>query len=449
MKDFSIGSKYVAGFSWGNTTAMTRWNHVFNKKVFSNFTFTYSRYRFNTYQKDEETDINPSFAAQSSLEYSSGIRDLSIKADIDYLPSPAHFVKAGFAAILHRYHPGITYHFEKDSFNTINRTLGNLPIDTREYDVYIEDDIKLSARMKANIGVRVSTLSMKDKNFTTVQPRLNWLYKLNHKWSMKASYGIMNQFIHLLTNNTMGLPTDLWVPVTERVPPQTSHQFSAGTSYSHDKSLEASMEVYYKSLKNVIEYGDKSGFGNTTYSWEEMLEIGTGKAYGIELFVQKRKGKVTGLASYALSRSVRKFANINEGKEFPFKYDRRHEVKFAVVWQPSARFECGANWFFSTGRAITLPVSYYYDPYTGQYTDVFESRNNSRMPAYHRLDLSMKFIKHKRKYTRTWVVSAYNAYNRFNPFFRYKTYEGADNKIVYEDVAVFPFLPSISYQFKF
>ncbi|HEX6192379.1 MAG TPA: TonB-dependent receptor plug domain-containing protein, partial [Chitinophagaceae bacterium] len=443
-------SKYEAGFSWGNTTAMARWNHVFHKKLFSNFTFTYSRYRFKTMLMDEQKGVSPSVSYKTDQRYFSGIQDWSLKGDFDYLPSPDHFVKAGFALILHKYNPGITNHFARDSFNAINSSYGNQSLYSSEYDGYIEDDIRLSARMKANIGLRFSAFALKDKVFPALQPRANLLYKLNDKWSLKGTYGMMNQFIHLLTNTTVGLPTDLWVPVTKNVPPQVSHQGSAGLSYSYDRSVEFSVEAYYKSMKNVIEYGDRSGFSNSTYSWEEIVETGKGRTYGVEWLFQKKKGKVTGMASYTLSRSTRQFENINDGNEFPYKYDKRHEVKLSVVWRPSRRFECGANWFFSTGNAITLPASYYYNPNTGQYIDIYDHRNNSRMPNYHRMDVSMKFIKEKRKYTRTWLLSMYNVYNRLNPFFRYKTYtDWPENKIYFEDVTVFPFLPSISYQFKF
>ena len=443
------GSKYEAGLTWGNATALTRWNHVFSKKMFSNFTLTYSRYKFKTNDLSEEKRSDPAFNFHENITYFSGIQDWSIKGDIDFLPTPNHFIKLGFDVILHKYDPGISHFSQKDSFITVNKQLGNQVLNSTEYDAYIEDDIKISDRIKANMGVRFSAFALSSKTFTSLQPRVNLLYKLDNKWNLKSSYGSMSQFIHLLTNGNVGLPTDLWVPVTERVPPQRSQQFSAGASYSHDRSLEFSMEAYYKTMKNVIEYGERSGFNNTTYGWEELLETGKGKAYGVEWLVQKKKGKITGLASYTLSRSTRQFANINDGKAFPFKYDRRHEVKAAILWQRSERFHVSANWFYLTGSAVTMPSSYYYDPFTGMYTDVYTSRNESRMPDYHRLDVSMKFIKQKRKYTRTWVLSIYNVYNRLNPFYRYKDYVYPDNKIVFRDVTIFPFLPSVSYQFKF
>jgi hypothetical protein len=446
-EDFS-DKKNDAALSWGNTTAQARWNHEFSKKMFSNFTLTYSRYRFSTSGSIEEKEAGLDNFREADL-YFSGVHDWAIKADIDYLPAPEHFIKTGFALTLHKYDPGILRHSLRDSLQNYSIEYGNQSLYTHEYDAYIEDDIKLSAKMKANAGVRMSMFAVNRRRFFSLQPRVNWLYKLNGKWNLKASYSKMNQYLHLLTNSSVSLPTDLWVPVTEHIPPQTSHQLAGAVSYSYDKSLEFSMEVYYKSLKNVIEYGDRAGFRSNTYGWEQILETGTGTAYGVEWLVQKKKGKITGLASYTFSRSLRHFDNLNDGKSYPFKYDRPHELKMAAVWQSSKRFEASANWIFITGTAVTLPSSYYYDPYTQEYIDVYASRNNERMPNYHRLDVSMKFIKQKRKYLRTWVLSVYNVYNRLNPFMRYKAYASTDRKIEFEDVTAFPFLPSISYQFKF
>ncbi len=442
-------STFNYGFSWGNITSLVRWNHVFNKKMFANFTFNYSRYRFNTNQEEQSNNKNQPYTYQRVQKYFSGIHDFNVKADLDYLPTLGHFVKAGFAATLHRYRPGINYIFQKDSVTRINETIDNLSLYTGEYDAYVEDDIRLSQKSKINVGMRISAFAVKNKTFYAWQPRVSWLYKLGGKWSLKAAGGIMYQYIHLLTNSNLGLPTDLWLPATEKVPPQSSKQISIGTSYSHDKSLDLSVEVYYKALNNVIEYSEGAGFGNIYNRWEDIVESGKGKTYGMEWLLQKRKGKITGLAGYTLSRSLRQFQNINDGRTFPFKYDRRHEIKLAAIWQPSPKFEVGADWIFSSGQAISMPLGYYFDPFTGRYIDIYESRNNFRMPDYHRLDVSVKFIKQKKRYLRTWILSVYNAYHRFNPFFRYKEYDYFNNKIVFKEVSVFPIVPSISYQFKF
>jgi hypothetical protein len=211
------------------------------------------------------------------------------------------------------------------------------------------------------------------------------------------------------------------------------------------------MEVYYKTMKNVIDYSEGSGFGSAYSNWEDMVELGRGKSYGVEWMLQKKQGRLTGLVSYTLGKSTREFKNINNGNPFPYKYDRRHEVKAAVMWKPNKRFEMGANWVFSTGNAISLPVAYYYDPSTQRNIDIYTARNNFRMPNYHRLDLSMRFIREKKTHQRIWTFSVYNAYNHFNPFFIYKGEDlaGNSNEIIFREFAVFPIVPSFSYQFKF
>lgn len=441
--------KNDVGFSWGNITAMARWNHVFNQKLFSNFTFTYSRYRFNTWDYYEESVSRPKSVWQEEKKYFSGIRDWGLRADIDFLPSPDHYVKAGMAATLHRYRPGVNYFFERDEVVRIDKQVDNHSLHAGELDAWIEDDIRISEKMKTNIGLRYSVFTLKEKLFSVLQPRLNWLYKFNERWTMKLAAGRMNQFIHLLTNNGLGLPTDLWLPVTQRLPPQTADQVSAAVSYNPDQSLVFSMEGFYKKLNNIIEFTDGSLFFNAYDSWEDLVETGSGKSYGLEWLAQKKKGKLTGLLSYTLSRSTRLFPNINNGKEFPFRYDRRHEVKIAAVWRPSSRFEAGINWFLSSGAAISLPYTWYYDPYTARYIDIYESRNNYRLPAYHRMDISVKFMKQKKRHLRTWVISVYNVYNKFNPFYMEATGIGNLNNLEFKATSIFPFLPSFSYQFKF
>lgn len=444
---FPSTMKTTYGFSWGNVTAMTRWNHEFNNRTFSNFTLTHSRFRFDTRTLEEYFSQTPKGNYTSDQRYASSIEDWTVKGDIDYIPIPRHFVKTGFSATLHRYQPGRNHMFYKDTVVRIDQTIVNEALTSGEFDLYIDDDIRISNRMKINAGIRFTGFAVQGKFFKTVQPRLNWLYRLNEHWQLKASAGRMNQFIHLLTNSTLGLPTDLWLPVTDKAPPQQSNQVAAGITWRPDKSIEATMEVYYKSMKNVIEYTEGASFGSAFDKWEDLIERGKGKTWGAEWFVHKKKGVLTGIVSYTLSKSIRQFEGINFGRPFPYKYDRRHEIKTGLVWQPGKFAEISANWMFSSGNAISLPTSYYYNPYRNRYIDVYTERNNSRMPSYHRLDLSIKFIQFKKKHQKSWVISIHNVYNRFNPFFRYKIQFG--DQIQFREVSVLPFMPSVAYQFKF
>jgi outer membrane receptor for ferrienterochelin and colicin len=440
--------QYSSEISWGNLTAMGRWNHVFSKQLFSNFTLTHSRYRFNLYDNEQSFGKDGKTDFESRQHYFSGIRDWTLKADFDYLPAPRHYIKTGFSATLHSYRPGVSNFYQKDSVERINTIVDNQSSLSGEYDLYLEDDIRINARFKMNAGLRMSAFGVKTTLFSSVQPRLNLLYRAAPRWTMKAAYSNMNQFIHLLTNSSIGMPTDLWLPVTERVPPQGSHQFSTGIFYRISNSMETSLEGYFKLLQNVIDYSEGYGFSNAYEPWENMVETGKGKTRGIEWMIQKTKGRFTGMLCYTFSKSDRTFHGINEGKTFPYKYDKPHEVKTSVVWQPNPKFEFSSSWIYSTGNAISLPVAYYFNPSNNSYIDIYKGRNNFRMPDYHRLDVAFKFIKEKKHYMRTWSVNIYNAYNHFNPFFRYKTFD-ENNNIVFKDVAVFPLMPSISYLFKF
>lgn len=439
----------IDGFSWGNITGMVRWNHILNKKTFSNITATYSRYKFKTGSWYEEKTDNPPFYYQESYNYYSSIRDWGIRANIDYLPSPNHFIKTGGSATFHQYHPSNNTFYQENDQVEIDEHIDFAATTSREYDAFIEDDIRLLPNMKTNIGLRLSLFDTRNKLFTALQPRFNWLYQPHTKWTLSASYSHMNQFIHLISNSSIGLPTDLWLPVTSRIPPQTARQATAGISYNCSQSVALSMEAYYKTLNNVIDYTDQTVFFNAYDNWEDKVISGSGKAYGIEWSLQKTKGKLTGIVSYTLSKSTRQFEDINHGKSFPFLFDRRHEIKMAAAWKKSPRFEAGANWLFASGRPVTLPVDSYYDPFSNELVDVYSGRNDARLPGYHRLDVSFKFIKHKKRYTRTWLISIYNAYNQFNTFYFEQIDRNDNNQVTIKAVSLFPIIPSISYQFKF
>ena len=441
--------KSSEGFSWGNITGMVRWNRVVGKKMFSNVTATYSRYKFKTINLYKEKITDPEFYYQENTIYYSSIRDWSLRTDLDYLPSPNHFIKIGGSVTFHKYQPGNSYFYQEANVVLNDTHVNYAASSSGEYDVYAEDDIRILPGMKINTGIRLSLFNAQSKLFTALQPRFSWLYLLNKRWTLSASYHEMNQFIHLLSNNNLGLPTDLWLPVTSRIPPQTARQVGVGVAYQVNQAVSLSMETYYKTMKNVIDYTDQSIFFNAYDNWEDKVTTGTGRSYGIEWSLQKTKGKLHGIASYTISKSTRQFDEINNGKAFPFLFDRRHEIKLAAIWKKTPRFEAGANWIFTSGRPITLPYDSYYDPFTGRQLDVYNGRNNVRLPAYHRLDVSVKFIKPKKHYTRTWVISIYNVYNRFNTFYLDEIRRKDDNSIGVKATSVFPVIPSVSYQFKF
>jgi hypothetical protein len=436
-----------AGLTWGNATAVARWNHLFSKKLFGNLTAHYSRYNFDI-NNEEKSKTDPNIFYK--LRYFSGIEDVSAHYDIDYLPGPNHFVKIGTGITSHYYKPGAIQAKESQPGSTgIDTLIKYQFIHATETDTYVEDDIRLSSKLKSNLGLHFTTFTVNSKTFTSLQPRLALRYLLNPDLGVKASYAQMNQYIHLLTNSGIGLPTDLWVPVTAKVPPQKSQQWATGLAYNYKNTYEVSIEGYYKKMNNIIEYAEGAGYLDANKNWEDKVEVGKGWSYGAEFFIQRKKGKTTGLIGYTLSWTNRQFENLNFGNTFPYRYDRRHDLKMAVVHKLTDRIELSADWVFGTGQAITLPVEKYMDD-NGNEIQVYQKRNGFRMANTHRLDVAATFTKVKKRYTRSWVISIYNVYNRQNPFYIYLgTTETPPYKPVFKQVSLFPIIPSISYQFKF
>ena len=436
-----------SGINWGNTTAVVRWNHEFSNKIFGNFTTDYSKYQFDVKNEEKSrTDNNDYY----KLNYFSGIKDYSIHYDLDFLPAPNHFIKFGTGITFHRYKPGAIQSKESAQGSTpVDTLLTYRFLNSKETDTYAEDDIKLSDNLKANIGLHFTTFTINDKTYTSLQPRTSVRYLLNKQLSIKASFTQMKQYIHLLTNSGIGLPTDLWVPVTQRIPEQNAYQAAAGTAYEYKNKFDITVEGYYKKMKNIIEYAEGASYLEPSGNWEDKVEIGKGWSYGAEFFVQKKTGKTTGLVGYTLSWANRQFNNLNFGNKFPYRYDRRHDLKAAVVHKISDHIELSADFVFGTGQAITLPVEKYVDN-DGREIYIYQKRNGFRMAPSHRLDAAITFTKEKKKYTRSWIISVYNLYNHKNPFY---IYLGGEYNFAYtpafKQVSLFPILPSVTYQFKF
>jgi outer membrane receptor for ferrienterochelin and colicin len=439
-------NEFRSGLKWGNATAVARWNHEFSRKLFGNLTFHFSRYNFDVFA--DERSESPSSNERYYLKYLSGIRDWSARYDVDFLPNPNHFIKAGISAVTHYYKPGAVQSKVTSAYGNEDTLIRYQFIRAKELDAYIEDDIRISPKLKANLGLHFTGFNVNKEFFTSIQPRVSMRYLINPDLSVKASYVRMNQYIHLLTNSGIGLPTDLWVPVTKKVPPQHAHQYSAGLAYNYKNAYEISIEGYYKTMQNIIEYAEGASYLNATSNWEDKVEVGKGWSYGAEFFVQKKKGKTTGMLGYTLSWTNRKFDNINNGKAFPYKYDRRHDFKIAVVHKVSNRLEFSAEWIYGTGQAITLPTEVYLESDQRE-VEVYDGRNNFRMKSYHRFDVSMKMSKKKKWGERAWIIGVYNAYSRQNPFFIYRDYDYITNQPLFKQVTLFPIIPSVTYQFKF
>ena len=468
------------GLDWGNVTSSLRWNHLFSNKLFANTTLTYSKYQFNTIYDSYSSEVTPYTTDKdtTNFNYFSGVKDYGAKFDFDYLPNPNHYIKFGLNYVYHNFYPGslVLYlsSYERDSLGVENY---QVPYDTtfnfsealesNDAFFYVEDDIKVNDQLKVNLGMHLGYFNTNNKTYYSFQPRFSSRYLINKDWSLKASYAEMQQNIHLLTGSGAGLPTDIWVPSTDSVPPQYSKQvaFAANKNFLNGL-IEVSIEGYYKTMSDLITLkpgAEIIGFDD----WKNKVDTnGIGRSYGAELFIQKKKGKTTGWIGYTLSFSERKFEGVNFGKWYPYKFDRRHDFSLVMSHEFSDNFDFGLTWVYGTGNNMTFLESRYpsvningningIDEGSVGEIEYYPTRNNLRLPAYHRLDIGLNFHKKKKWGDRTISVGAYNVYNRKNPFFlsvndKIEVQNGVPTSTrVVQQTSLFPIIPSISYKFKF
>lgn len=464
---FTTTSTDNAGLKWGNIITAFRWNSVISPKLFANLTATYSRYRFDVFNRHEQHTVPEGIDEDKVYknEYVSGIRDWAAKLDFDYIPGPNHFIRFGVNSIWHKFTPGV-YTYRSDAER--DTTIGFKPIHANEISLYAEDDIRLGNNLKINVGAHASGFNVDSHWYTSIQPRISSRYLLGNELSLKASYATMTQFIHLLTNAGLGLPTDLWVPSTARVKPQQANQWALGIAKTYKSAYEISLEGYYKTMHNLIEYKDGASFADVEKDWQDKVAVnGRGESYGAEILLQKKKGNLSGWIGYTLSWTNRQFDNLNFGKWYPYKYDRRHDLSVALTHTWNERMDFSMAWVYGTGNAFTLPKSQYEGfPNNGNYYNGFGdavggnnygtssqlnyygNRNDYRMKSYHRLDLSFSFWKNTKWGQRKWTIAVYNAYNRRNPFYIELGYDKKGHRKFYQ-YSLFPIIPSISYSFKF
>lgn len=470
--NFYFSSKYdnnsidKGGLKWGNVTGTMRWNHQYNPKVFANSSLIFSDYKFQLYQ---ESKYNGSVF---EMRYSSGIRDYTLKHDIDYRPNTNHTIKVGAQIIRHQFVPSAIV--IKDDYVGTNQNLKNT-IYSWENSIYAEDDIKVGPKFRLNPGLRISHFNVKGTNYIRPEPRLSVAYKVKSDLSIKGSYALMNQYVHLLSNTSVGLPTDLWVPSTNNTLPQTSWQIAGGVAKDFiEKNFSASFEGYYKEGTNIIAYKEGASFFDSdpaeasvsgSNSWEENITRGRMWSYGGEFLIQKKTGNFTGWIGYTLSWTQMQFNELNFGQKFWARYDRRHDISVVGIYKVRDEtatqngIKISGTWVYGTGNAITLPIAEYNAPVhqpgqqnsSGYYNTVsqYTDRNQFRMAPYHRMDFGVQVQKKMKHWVRTWEFSVYNLYNRYNPYFYYIGYSNNSYKRTLMQVTLFPIVPSVSWNIKF
>jgi len=446
------------GLKWRNEIASLRWNRIMSPKLFGYLTATYTGYHFKAVGGRQE-NMGGTIQDRSGSEASTAIADFSTRADFDFSAAPAHLLRFGAGITHHAFTPGRYAFYANEGLPVVQRNVTLDKTRALELDAYASNEVRITNALALNAGVHFSGFDVQDRFYTSLQPRLSLRYLLTPSMSVKASYATMAQFMHLLTSAGGGLPNDLWVPSTARVKPQQSEQIALGMARTYATQYEFTAEAYYKRMRNLVEYKDGASF--TTISTERDVTIdpdknwenkiysdGRGDSYGAEFFFQKKTGTLTGWVGYTLAWNYRRFDELNGGKRFPYKYDRRHDISTALMYALNERINVSATWTFGTGNAVTLPEAVYPDAYNPLFVNKhYAGRNAYRMRSYHRLDISISFKKNKKWGQRLWTVGVYNAYNRMNPF--YIDSSEKNQVYVFTQHSLFPALPFVSYGIKF
>ncbi len=441
--------------NWGNRLASLRWNRRINPKLTSAMIANYTRYRYQVYQMQRSNEVNDTGVITNAYaqDFRSEVKDWGFKYEFDYTPNNRNVMKFGVNTIYHQFKPGATnYNLQNDNAGQkFDSTLGSNRVQAVENFAYAENDMLLGRKWKVNYGLHYSQFWLHNKMYHGLQPRISARYMLAGDWAVKASFARMVQYIHLLTNSTVGLPTDLWVPSVKELAPENSYQGTLGVAKTLRKKYLFSLEGYYKTMHGVLDFKNGASFYNTYESWYNKVEAGIGRSYGMEAFLQKKIGKLTGWLAYTLSWTDRKFPNINYGERFFFKYDSRHNVSAVVSYELDKKHTLNATWVYATGNAFTLAnttingMDVYGNLVT---TNTYDKRNQFRGADYHRLDISYSWHYYKKWGDWSANVGLYNAYSRRNPFYYSYAVDNYGRKQL-KRTSLFPILPFLTFNFTF
>jgi hypothetical protein len=456
-----IGVGKIFGIDWGNTTATARWNHVINSKWFSNTSFIYSNY-------DYKIIIS---SAQTNFDITSRIKDVNLKHEVSYYPNPKNSIKFGVNAIYHTILPG--------QIKTYGSSVGINPIKLEdryslESALYAMNEWKPNQKLSVIYGMRLSSFAVLGKgdyrtydsdgkitsnrtyksgevvkNYVNPEPRISMAYVLDSNKSVKASYARNIQNLHLISSSVTSSPTDLWTGSSNNIKPEIGDQISLGYFQNlRDNAYELSVETYYKSMQNQIDY--KNGaIVQANENLDAELLSGKGRAYGIEFLIRKKVGRLSGWAGYTLSKTERKINGINDGNWYNARQDRTHDIALVGIYDLSKKWNISGSWIYTTGNAVTYPVGKYQLGNTIQ--NVYSARNAERFPAYHRLDFGATYMRKKTaKRESSWSFSIYNAYGKQNAYtIDFQEDPKDKTKTQALRTALFRWVPAITYNFKF
>lgn len=451
---------------WGNFNWIIRWHSVFSGKLFSSLSLYRSNFNYNLFSEYEYDDLDDDYSIFSLYDFNSRITDYGLKWELEHTLSPELTLYYGMEGIYHYFVPGISRveHRETDEY-TEPLVMGST-LNAAEVTPFIEAHLQVFENTRINAGLRYLNYVTENERFTFVEPRLSVNHALNDHQNIKFGITRMNQPLQLATSSGVGLPRDLWLPATRNIQPQQGFQIDAGYGNTQFRApgWRASVNLYYKKMKHITALKEGATFVTTDLSYENIITQGQGTSYGSELLIEKTNSRLNGWFSYTLAKHTRQFDKLNGGKPFPFKYDKRHEIDVFANYELNDKVHFHFAWLYSSGIAFTMPKGryrannqvlgdYFYEYFLGltvpdvEYLDYYESRHNMRLPAYHRLDAGVDFIKKKNKGVRTWNISIYNIYSRRNPYYVYWTVKNGKREL--RQMSIFQVIPGITYNFKF
>ncbi len=436
-----VEDDFKGGFDLGNFTTTLRWNHVSkDQKLFANFTAIQTRFQY---------DIEADFPGNSLL-IKSHIQDWGAKADWDYYQSADKRIEFGIHVTPHIFRPNVV-NTTGDISDYLKSKKGSR-LYTVETAAYAGLEKTYSPRLKGYGGLRVSSSAVNSAFYYGVEPRLNANYSLHELTSLKASYSLMRQYLHRVSSSSMVLPTDLWYPVTASIKPQTSHQWSLGIFQGLEEwNMNVSMEGYYKTMSNLIEYREGARL-ILNDNFERELVTGSGEAYGLEFLIRKQTGPITGWVSYTLSKNTRLFDDLNSGHRFPAKYDRTHDISIVNILKISKRLDLSWVWVYTTGASFTPQTGHYIVPNATltevELIPIYSERNEVKLSPSHRLDVNLIVKPKKEKRIKgEWQFSVYNFYNQATP--NQIRIDSNGKSLQYVQTGIFGFFPSMAYNFSF
>lgn len=442
---------------WGNALTSIQWTHVFQNQLFSRYAISSTNYFFKNLLEAQGQENNRSF--DDMYQFQSSIHDIIYTGDFEWTLNNQAELRFGTNFTNHHFNPGkFAQTFQNDTL-LIKDNFGSEKHINNELSTYVEVMGKFH-QLDFNIGLRNISYLTKALIYNATEPRISLSYPLVSNLKLSTSYSRMNQFMHLLSNPGLGLSVDLWVPVTNKIPPQSSNNFTLGLSNIKWNDLTFSTEAYFKTFDDIIDFKQGASFFGDKKDWQDKVEIdGQGKTYGSEFSLARNQGKFTWSASYVLSKNTRTFANLNLGNPFPFRYDRRHVINLSGNYLISGQKNLSFYWTYNSGEPITLSQQafkvYTLDQFNSStikfdyYTAYdFALRNNFRVPAYHRLDIGYNITKETGKAYKTIRIGVYNLYNRKNPYYLFFDKDNTGKTRLY-NLTMYPIIPSISWSWKF